>query len=292
MHRTGVIISTFVTLFALSLHGEKIRVGLYDPVLSARMSKKDYVLGMNVFVKELMRTEKIEGETVSYDDPMKLAEDFESGKINMIACDPLTVVEHIPRSYLQSAIMGYRGNKTDAQTLLLLANTDDNRPLGEKLRGIVAMNGDTTAELYLKTLMLQNALGENPQQIVTKNPQQSILKLFFKKADLALVDRASFLTAIELNPQLKTQLVILKSTPLTIGAVSYTRIGISPSLHQQVLEIGKSMNTTPRGKQLIQLFRGSYMDETSPKELDSVYALKKQYETLRNHPPKLTQGKK
>jgi len=287
-----VILSALVTLFALSLHGEKITVGLYDPVLSARMSKKDYVLGMNVFVKELIRTEKIEGETVSYDDPIKLSEDFESGKINMIACDPLTVVDYIPQSYLQSAIMGYKGNKTDAQTLLLLANADDSRPLSEKLRGMVATDGDTATELYLKTLMLQNSLGENPQRIVTKNPQQSILKLFFKKADLAFVDRGSFLTAIELNPQLKSQLVILKSTPLTIGAVSFTRKGMSPTLHQRVLEIGKSMNTTPRGKQLIQLFRGSYMDETSPKELDSVYALRKQYETLRKNPPKLTQGKK
>lgn len=276
---------------ALSAHAEKITVGLYDPVLSARMSKKDYVLGMNVFVKELIRSEKIEGETISYDDPIKLADDFESGKINMIACDALTIVDNIPFSYLQSGIMGYKNNKTDNQTLLLISNTEDTRPFPEKLRGSITTNGDTTAELYVKTLMLQNGLSESVNWIVTKNPQQSILKLFFKKADLALVDRGSFMIAAELNPQLKTKLTIVKSIPLTVGAVSFMRKGMSPILHQQVLALGKEMNSTPRGKQLLQLFRGTYMDESSPKELENVYALKKQYETLHKNTLKQTQGK-
>ncbi|MFZ3052320.1 MAG: PhnD/SsuA/transferrin family substrate-binding protein [Sulfuricurvum sp.] len=284
-------IGGLLILLALSAHAEKITVGLYDPVLSARMSKKDYVLGMNVFVKELIRSEKIEGETISYDDPIKLADDFESGKINMIACDALTIVDNIPFSYLQNGIMGYKNNKTDNQTLLLISNTEDTRPFPEKLRGSITTNGDTTAELYVKTLMLQNGLSESVNWIVTKNPQQSILKLFFKKADLALVDRGSFMIAAELNPQLKSKLTILKSIPLTVGAVSFMRKGMSPILHQQVLALGKEMNSTPRGKQLLQLFRGTYMDESSPKELENVYALKKQYETLHKNTLKQTQGK-
>ncbi|MDP3588290.1 MAG: PhnD/SsuA/transferrin family substrate-binding protein [Sulfuricurvum sp.] len=284
-------IGGLLIFLALSAHAEKITVGLYDPVLSARMSKKDYVLGMNVFVKELIRSEKIEGETISYDDPIKLADDFESGKINMIACDALTIVDNIPFSYLQSGIMGYKNNKIDNQTLLLISNTEDTRPFHEKLRGSITTNGDTTAELYVKTLMLQNGLSESVNWIVTKNPQQSILKLFFKKADLALVDRGSFMIAAELNPQLKTKLTILKSIPLTVGAVSFMRKGMSPVLHQQVLALGKEMNSTPRGKQLLQLFRGTYMDESSPKELENVYALKKQYETLHKNTLKQTQGK-
>lgn len=284
-------IGGLLIFLALSAHAEKIMVGLYDPVLSARMSKKDYVLGMNVFVKELIRSEKIEGETISYDDPIKLADDFESGKINMIACDALTIVDNIPFSYLQSGIMGYKNNKIDNQTLLLISNTEDTRPFPEKLRGSITTNGDATAELYVKTLMLQNGLSESVNWIVTKNPQQSILKLFFKKADLALVDRGSFMIAAELNPQLKSKLTIVKSIPLTVGAVSFMRKGMSPVLHQQVLALGKEMNSTPRGKQLLQLFRGTYMDESSPKELENVYALKKQYETLHKNILKQTQGK-
>lgn len=285
-----IIMPVLLLMFSASLYAEKITAGLYDPVLSSRMSKKDYVIGMNVFIKEIIRNEGIDAETISYDDPIKLAHDFESGKLNMVACDPLTLVENVPLKYLETGIMGYKNNKVDSNTLLLLANANDTRPLSEQLHGTVATDGDRSAELYLKTLMLQNNIVQSPDTMITKNPQQTVLKLFFHKADLALIDRGSFLTAVELNPQLKTQTKILKSIPLTLGSVSYMREGISNDLQQKVLALGKRMNITPRGKQLLALFRGSYMDESKPEELVSVFSLKKEYDTLLKS--KATQGKK
>lgn len=271
---------------------EKIIAGLYDPLLSAKMPKKDYVLGMNVFIKEIIKTEQIDAETLSYDDPIKLAEDFQSGKLNMIACDPLTIVEHIPYRYLESGIMGYKGSKNDIQTLLLIGLSDDHRKFSDKLKGYIISDGDRTAQLYLRTLMLENALYSEPEFLLVKNSQQSLLKLFFKKADLALVDRSSYLLAVELNPQLKTDLIILKSTPLTISSVSYLRRGISPELQRRIITLGKKMHTDARGKQLLSLFRGSYVDECRPSELESVYALKKRYDALLQTIPKSKQGKK
>ncbi|HZF71206.1 PhnD/SsuA/transferrin family substrate-binding protein [Sulfuricurvum sp.] len=276
------VISLLAMILASSLYAEKITAGLYDPVLSSRVSKKDYVIGMDVFLKEIVRNEGIDAETISYDDPVKLSHDFESGKLNMIVCDPLTIVENVPFNYLQSGIMGYKYNQTDSMTLLVLVNADDTRPLSEQLHGSIAMDGDTGAELFLKTLMLQNGITQTPNLIATKNPQQSILKLFFHKADLTLIDRGSFLTAVELNPQIKTKTKILQSIPLTLGSVSYMRKGMSKELQQKIFALGKRMNTTPRGKQLLALFHGNYMDECDPKDLASVYALKKEYETLHN----------
>ncbi|MDD2950595.1 MAG: hypothetical protein PHU29_07390, partial [Sulfuricurvum sp.] len=101
------VISLFAVILASSLYAEKITAGLYDPILSARVSEKDYVRGMNVFLKEIVQNEGIDAETVSYDDPVKLSHDFESGKLNMIVCDPLTIVENVPYKYLDNGIMGY-----------------------------------------------------------------------------------------------------------------------------------------------------------------------------------------
>lgn len=276
------VISLLAVILASSLYAEKIIAGLYDPVLSSHVSKKDYIIGMDVFLKEIVRNEGIDAETISYDDPVKLSHDFESGKLNMIVCDPLTIVENVPFNYLESGIMGYKYNQTDSMTLLVLVNADDTRPLSEQLHGSIAIDGDTSTELFLKTLMLQNSIMQNPNLITTKNSQQSILKLFFHKADIALIDRGSFLTAVELNPQIKTKTKILQSIPLTLGSVSYMRKGMSKELQQKIFALGKRMNSTPRGKQLLALFHGYYMDKCDPKELASVYALKKEYEILHN----------
>lgn len=271
---------------------EKIIAGLYDPILSAKMTKKDYVLGMNVLITEIVKGEQIDTEIISYSDPIKLAEDFQSGKLNMIACDPLTIVENIPYTYHESGIMGYKGSKKDSQTLLLVGLSSDHRSLSDKLKGTIASDGDRTAQLYLKTIMLENGIYSQPEFLAVKNPQQSILKLFFKKADLALVDQSSYLLAIELNPQLKTDLTILISTPLTISSVSFFRQGVSAKLRHRVIDLGKKLHTHTRGKQVLSLFRGSYVDECRPSELESVYALKKRYDALLQTIPKSKQGKK
>lgn len=288
-----LFISGLLLFLALSLHGaEQVRVGIDEVTAVTGMAKKDYVLGMNLLMNEFLKKEDIESIVTMYNDPKLLAEDFKSGKINMIASNAINIIDYIPRSSIQSGITGYRYNKNDNQTLLVLTRSQDRRPIEEIIKGVVASDGDKIAELYFSTLMLQHKAVEPADYLTTKNGQQSILKLYFKRADIALVDRGSFLVAVELNPALGRDLKILKSIPLTLGIVTYARKDISPQMHKKIIALAQKINTTPRGKQLMQMFRADKMDESRVEELDCVYALKKQYETLRKNTPKLTQGKK
>jgi hypothetical protein len=281
-----------LSIFSLSLHAEQVLVGLDEVSLTTGISRKDYTLGMTLLLNEFLKKENIETVVTSYDDPARLMDDFKSGKINMIASNAINVIKYLPISSLNSGITGYKYNKSDNQTLLLLTRSDNMRPLDELIKGVIATDGDKVADLYFRTLMLQNKAAESPNYLVLKNNQQSILKLYFKQADIALVDRGSFLVASELNPSLNRELKIVKNIPLTLGTVCYTRKDMSPELHATVIAMAKKINITPRGKQLMQMFHAEKMDESSVNELDSVSALMHQYNELIQHKPNPTLGKK
>lgn len=285
MHDNFVRIIVFLFLSSVVMYGNTLRVGIFQPIINSTVPKKDYILGTTVFMKAITEDAGIEVSIVYYDDPRKLGEDFNSKKLDYIASDALTIVQNIPIANLENGIMSFKDSKVDSQTLLIIGLSNDARPMNEKLRGSVVSDGDVCSELYLKTLLLQQSLSLEPNLIRTKNAQQSLLKLFFEKADIALVDRAAYNLAIELNPQMKTKLTVLKIVPLTIGPIGYMRKGIDSDLRAKVISLGKQLNTTNRGKQLLQLFRASTMDDSYTKDLQNIYTLYAHYQTL-------SQGKK
>lgn len=280
MHDNFVRMIVLSYLSSIMVCGNTLRVGIFQPIINSTVPKKDYVLGTTVFMKAITEDAGIELSMAYYDNPRKLGEDFNSKKLDYIAADALTIVQNIPIGNLENGVMSFKDSKVDSQTLLIIGLSKDSRTINEKLRGSVVSDGDVCSELYLKTLLLQQSPGLEPNLILTKNAQQSLLKLFFEKADIALVDRAAYNLAIELNPQMKTKLTVLKMVPLTIGPIGYMRKGIDADLRAKVITLGKQLNTTNRGKQLLQLFRASTMDDSYTKDLQNIYTLYAHYQTL------------
>lgn len=280
-------------ILAFTIHSfaeESLNVGFHQNTINKRVPQKDLILGMTYFLKQLGQDEGIDIHVAYYDDPIKLMDDFKSGKINFAAAEPLTFVRHVPSSLLDKGIMGYPKDREALHTLLILSRTNDSRPLREKLRGVIATDGDKQRTMYLQTLMIKEGLGNIPFLLETPSNQQSILKLFFNKADLALVDLSSYRLATELNPQIKRDLSIVKSLPLTMGSVSYTRRDLSPSVRAAMVRGSLKLSATTKGKQMLSLFRSETAEECSLDELDSVRKLYERYQYLiENTPPK---GKK
>ena len=277
MNSAGLMVLVFFS--SIMVYAEPLRVGIFQGLLNSTVPKKDYILGTTVFMKSFTEDSGVDVSIVYYDDPLKLGEDFNTKKLDYIAADALTIVQNIPMTNLEDGVMSYKESKVDSQTLLIVGLSNDGRSINEKFRSLVLSDGDACSELYLKTLLLQQSSTVKPNFIRTKDPQQSLLKLFFEKGDIALVDRAAYNLAVELNPQMKTKLTVLKMIPLTIGPVAYMRKGNS-ELQKKVIGLGKKLNTTPRGKQLLQLFRASYMDDSYTKDLQSIYTLYAQYQNL------------
>lgn len=256
---------------------ETFSVGVYQPNPTRTTSQKDFILGTTVMMKEITDKEGIETHIHYYEDPIKLRSDFSDGKLDYISADALTIIRYIPESELIDGIMSYKFNKNDAQTLVVLERSDDSRSFEDKLRGSIASDGDPVSEMYILSEGMERLKHSGIHFLPTKNAQQSILKLFFNQADLAITDYSSFMTAVELNPQLKNKLQIFISTRLTIGPVAYMRKGLSPALRQRVIRVGKQLNSTPRGQQLLKMFRASNLDDSFVNDLQPVRKLFEKY---------------
>lgn len=280
MPKYPIVCMALLMFLPTLLWSEAFNVGIYQPIITSTISKKDYILGTTVMMNELGKDSGIEIVMHYYDDPKKLGDDFNAKKLDYITADALSIVKYVPIANLGNGIMSYKASKSDSQTLVIVGSAEDKRPLNEQLHGVIASDGDACSELYIKTLLLEQSPNAKPDFLFTKSSQQSILKLFFGKADIALLDRATYNLAIELNPQIKARLSILKTIPLTIGPVAFMRQGGSKPLQEKVIALGKQMNVKPRGQQLLHLFRATTMDDSYTKDLDGIYALNTRYQNL------------
>lgn len=271
----------FVFLSLPSYAMETLKVGLLKSSYNTRIPQKDVQLGMDIFLQEMSRPRGVKVETFYYDEEYALIEDFKSGKINFASASPLTFIKYAPKSMLDVGTTAYKTTKDEASVFILLGKTNDARPLSQKLAGKIATDGNDVNELYLKTLMLENGLNDTPQLLVMPNANQSILKLFFGQCDLTLTDRGTYSVAIEMNPQLKNSLEILKTISLASGSIAFTHKGISPLLRTEVIGFKDVMNSTARGQQLLKMFRSTTMDLCYPKDLENVEVLYERYETLK-----------
>lgn len=271
-----ILVIFFVGFIAWAYGTETFRVGVYQPNIRTT-SQKDFILGTTVMMKEITDKEGIKTVIRYYEDPLRMRSDFSDGKLDYISADALTIIRFIPEAELIDGIMSYKNNKNDAQTLVLLERSDDTRPFEEKLRGNIASDGDPVSEMFVLSEGMDRIKRSDIHFLPTKNGQQSILKLFFKQADLAITDYSSFTTAAELNPQIKSRLRIVSSTRLTIGPVAYMRKGISPDLRNRIIAVGKQLNLTPRGQQLLKMFRTSNLDDSFVSDLIPVRKLFDKY---------------
>lgn len=269
----------FFTL-TFMLYAEVISIGISKALIQNKVSEKDLTITMNTFVKELLYDTGYETSATYYDTHLKMAEDLKKGIINLVIAEPLVFVRYFEPSLLKSGPTGYANDKEDANTLLIVGHQNGKKDLTEALieAKSIAMHRNLSIELFLKVLLLEHNL--SPKLLETKNAQESLLKLFFQKADIALTDKASFDMAVELNPQIANQLVVLKSIPLTLGAVTFLSDKMPKEMRDKIITASFKINQTERGKQLLTLFMYSKIDISEVSDLTSLYALEKRFHAL------------
>lgn len=271
------------------LYADTLVLGMHQPVSSySQASKKDFAIAIHVFLKEIADNANIAFEVINYEDPEKLAHDFHAKRVNFAIAEPLSFVRYFDAQQLSSGFMGYKKEKESSQMVVILGHKNDKRPFKERLKGTISFNGDPSIDLFINILRLENALPlPLHKEPPTKGDHQAILKLFFQKTDLVIVDFASFQLAYELNPQIKEDLVILERSPLTLQTIAFLHKDISPHLRDTIMKSALNLDQLTRGEQLLQLFKATKVDLTSPKDLESLRALHVKYTTLlKNTSPK------
>jgi ABC-type phosphate/phosphonate transport system substrate-binding protein len=102
------------------------------------------------------------------------------------------------------------------------------------------------------------------------NPQECVLPLFFGRVDACVVDEINLELLKEMNPQLNKLRVLARSVPL-VDSVIATPVKPHP-YRQELLEAILGLHLSPRGKQLLMVFKSRKLMSIRPGDLDSTRA--------------------
>jgi phosphonate transport system substrate-binding protein len=103
----------------------------------------------------------------------------------------------------------------------------------------------------------------------TERPSKTVLSVFFRQVDACLVPRGIFETMAELNPQLKSDLIVVATSPIFVASVMLIRADYRPALRESLVDSMLNIKAEPRGQQLLDLFQISGFETFKDSYLDS-----------------------
>jgi len=262
---------------------ETIRLGSYSGA-RREWSRAEVLSTFDLWAQELASRFQVPVTFTHYDDPRDLRRDFLAGKLHGVNTDAMTFVRLFKTDELAE---GYATVMKGGWDLMLFAGGDSPARGLADLTGkrIVLLEENAAGDLYLETLCLrhhQRACREvfaEIQRVNTSN--QALMRVFFGKADLALVYGYGHAVAVEMNPQLERTLRKLAEYPLRSLFFAFYSTKVDKALRQRTVRVTPTLHTYPRGRQLLDIFKIDHLEMASPADLQPVIDLERDYQSLR-----------
>lgn len=267
-----------------ALAEEMIRLGF---LYTARreMSRTEARASFDLWAQELMAKFDIPIKVYYYDDMAVMRRDFRDLKINGVTTDAMLLARNFQ---LDELAEGYLVAMPGGWNLQLLAAKAAGIRGFQDLAGkrVVMLEDDPTSELFLEKLCLREFSREcrqvfaEIQQVPSNN--QAAMRLFFGKADLALVNRYGYELALEMNPQLAGKVDrVLEEMPLASQYFAFFSPHVAPEFRQRTLRVIPTMHTYPRGRQLLDMFKMDHLELARPAMLKPFMQLEREYRDLK-----------
>ncbi len=247
---------------------------------------KDLKIGVELMVKEL--GEKFGFKAIShvYENPDILMKDLQKGKLDIVYTTSPNYLLYEQQVAMDLAHVPMIGGST-AYRYQVLVSSDSKAATIMDLEGkiLAVMKDDLIGDIYLNTLLLRNKQQESErffQSVIEKKKQsRAILSVFFGKADACIAAEGVFKTMVELNPQIDKKLKTISSSQKIIpGVVSY-RKGYPKKLQKLVSTSLLDLHKTPRGKQILVLFKTDCLVMAKESDLGSIKSLLDEYNSLK-----------
>ena len=276
---------TFLPLLILFLcstvNADHLRVG-YDARLFKIFGEKDVEVATKVWVEEILKD--LQRHTFSfrfYDDVEELAADVEADRIDFVVTDGLTFVRHFDLDKLADGFNAGALNREDSVYVVVIRSDEGIegwRDLKEKTFAV--QKNDPVAELYLQYRMQLHNDSEAKSLQRYEKRDRVLLKLFFGKADAAVVPKRQFELAVELNPQMGQRLKIMEVSQIPSYRFGLFRKALDPGFAKEVTDLAIAIDHDERGKQLLMIYQTEKLIITRVSDLESIRRLDAAYNTL------------
>ena len=180
-----------------------------------------------------------------------------------------------------------KNNGSITEEYILLVHKDSEIQRLEDLRGrslLFFQNSRMSlASIWLDTVLVQAGLPRTVEfcrETSSSKLSNTVLPVFFRRADACVVTRSSFNTMCELNPQLKQRLKVLTSSPELVPSVFCFRKDFNDSIRQVILSELTQILQSPSGEQIMTLFQLGAFEAQPTSCLDSALKLLTTHERL------------
>lgn len=254
--------------------------------MSRDISPTDLRAAFSLWSQELAATFKTQVNVRFYDDMAQMRAAFDRGEINAVSASGMNLARHFQIAELAS---GYSVAMPGGWNLLLMAGkTSPVRSLADlKGQRIAVVQDEDLLTTYLETLCMQRHQLRCAQVFADiqylPNSHQALLRLYFGKADLALVYRYGHELARDLNPQLDARVGrIVSELPLEGGVFfSFFSSAVNPAYRDRLLPLVPTLHTYPRGRQLLDMLKMDHLEVVSPEALRTFAQVDQRYRALK-----------
>lgn len=264
---------------------QSLRIGFHRPSFH-EYSREDLEISVKILTEEMGKEIGIQTSVSIYEDIKLMRTDFEQGKVNLIFASPLLIATKFDNTLLADGFkMVPSGGNIDRLVVLTRKNEgmDDFNSLRSKKLGLV--DNDPAADLYINFLSQSNfkkdyhdIFRENPRE---KKSHQVILKLFFGQVDVVCIYDTFYQITTELNPQILSKTQIIAHIDGILQGAGFFHKNIDPVFRERVIAEAIKLNTYPRGRQFLEIFKNDKSIRVSPTELAMIRQLYSNYQRLK-----------
>jgi len=218
-----------------------------------------------------------------------LAEYLAEDSLDLLVIDSWDYLTMEPIPNLPVAFAAVEQGEVEDEFLVLVAERSPMSGVSD-LAGkhviVLQSSNASTIRHWFRTEILALGQGE-PERVLGRlelkdGLSQTVLPVFFGKADACVVDRRGFEIMVEMNPQVGRALrVLARSDPYVDTVLSVRMRGWErEGQRQDLLDAIQDLPNDPAGRQIMTLFKFDGVVPFEPHYLDSMRSLRRRYESL------------
>ncbi|MCW8849378.1 MAG: phosphate/phosphite/phosphonate ABC transporter substrate-binding protein, partial [Melioribacteraceae bacterium] len=139
-------------------------------------------------------------------------------------------------------------------------------------------------------MWLENTLYDQGQKLSTffseiknvEKPSQALLPVFFGQTDACVITEPSFYTMLELNPQLKNELIIIEKSPEVINGIFCINKNTNENIKNATMDAAQKLTQTVSGKQILSLFKTESLLKFKPEYIKNTRKLFDKFNQIKN----------
>lgn len=260
-----------------------LRIGFYLPGIRD-VNQADLKVSLNLWTEEVGRPFGVRIVPSTFDSMPAMRQALERGELNFINAPGMELAELFsPRDIREGYARRIEG--VDEGLVLVVPSDSGARDFGGlKGRRVMRLSNDRLSDYYLETECMKaarQACRDFLVMIEEKRDIQSVYAVFFGRADAALVNLGTLRTAMELNPQIAQRLRVLQDWKVKGVFFGMMTRHTDPSYRSLIVNSAREALKTPRGRQLLELFRTDYLEPVDAEALKPYWILLAAYRELR-----------